>query len=649
MPPRLFGMEYFRDAAAAARGAAHDPGWRAAKIRARMAVACLAAAAVAPATCRAQVGVVAELALSGTVESAAAGRVSLRDAAGRRHEVLVQEPAARGVPLRDGRMLAFPAAVRVTGPLDVARLLPGSMVRVAAVLDGRGTAAGPVAEVVVVDSRAETGVAWQAGPPSAGGQASCTVTAPVKIASRTRLVVELPAEQKLGGRTALSLPLDATTRAVLESDEVRRIEPGATVVSLAAVRVETGDLVARSLVVANPPAAAAARRGDDGLWEKHRGKSDEPRQSATEVRSARFAFVTDVSDREAAVILDKLERMVGHLERFLGRPARGVVQGFVVRDPAAFPAGTLREPLGVEKIRRGEGVCFTMALGDRREAVLYSCADHGVIQHECVHGVCHLTFGSTGPTWLAEGLAELGSYWRADDPAVAIDPGVMAYLQAAEPKRRLLEIAVPGRDETGTWQDYAWRWALCHLLANNPNYAPRFRPLAIDLMEGQAGVSFESVYGPVARELSFEYDELLRTVGNGYRADLAAWPWTERGKFRPLDRGNLKSPPVKAARGWQASRLTVERGATYEVEATGSWRTSPAAAAVGAAGAADGHGRLVGAVFRDYALGAEVTLEPGRPFVAADTGDLYLRCRDDWTQLGDNSGQITVTFRRAGQ
>jgi hypothetical protein len=87
----------------------------------------------------------------------------------------------------------------------------------------------------------------------------------------------------------------------------------------------------------------------------------------------------------------------------------------------------------------------------------------------------------------------------------------------------------------------------------------------------------------------------------------------------------------------------------YEVEVSGTWRTAPPAAAVGATGAADGHGRLVGVVFRDYALGAEVPVEPGRPFVAPDSGDLYLRCRDDWTQLGDNSGQLSVTFRRAGE
>ena len=175
------------------------------------------------------------------------------------------------------------------------------------------------------------------------------------------------------------------------------------------------------------------------------------------------------------------------------------------------------------------------SLGDQRKATLYSCADYGVIQHECTHGFCHLAFGSTGPTWLAEGVAEMGNYWKEGEQAVDVETAVMAYLQKAEPKRGLLEIAVPGRTPAGTWQDYAWRWAVCHMLANNPNYADRFKPLAIALMEERPDVSFESVYRPVAKEVSFEYDQFLKTVGNGFRADLAAWPW--KARFRPLSAG----------------------------------------------------------------------------------------------------------------
>lgn len=73
--------------------------------------------------------------------------------------------------------------------------------------------------------------------------------------------------------------------------------------------------------------------------------------------------------------------MAGLLERYFGRGPRGVVEGFVVHDLAV---------------------------------------------------------------WLAEGVAEMGNYWKDGEQAVAVEPAVMAYLQKATPKRGLLEIAVPG-------------------------------------------------------------------------------------------------------------------------------------------------------------------------------------------------------------
>jgi hypothetical protein len=275
-----------------------------------------------------------------------------------------------------------------------------------------------------------------------------------------------------------------------------------------------------------------------------------------------------------------------------------------------------------------------------------------------------MTFGSTGPTWLSEGIAELGNYWRDGEQAVDIEPVVMAYLQQAEPKRTLAEIATPGREPAGTWQDYAWRWALCHLLANNPNYSDRFKPLAVALMEGRPDVSFESVYGPVARELAFEYDLFLRDVGNGYRADLTAWPWKSKFRSLPPSGGSVQAI-VRAAAGWQASGLRVEKGVVYEADADGMWRTAPAGTPVGADGDAAGHGSLVGAVLigaergaepgaakdggaAGYTLSEEIPLGAKRAFVAPADGLLVLRCDDDWTQLADNAGELTVTLRRTG-
>ena len=599
-------------------------------------------------TARGQVSIVERLAIEGVVESVAGGRVTVRDAAGKRHEVRVQPQGERGVPLADGRLLEFPADVRVTGGFDVAKLKPGQVVTFAGRLNRLGKSDGELAAITLIDAAGATiGVTMPAEPEKVAEFAACTVTAAVKAAAKGRIVVELPQDKAFHRKTVLVFKVaeDAATR--LDSGDLKRIEPGATVTRLEAVRLSSGDIVAKTLVVET--AAAVKEKGDEKLANKYRALSDEPKKEPRLVRSAHFAFLTDVSDREAKIILDKLERMAGQLERYFGRGPAGPIEGFIVRDLAAFPPGTLTEAAGVAKIREGAGICFNARLGNQRKATLYSCADHGVIQHECTHGFCHMTFGSTGPTWLAEGVAELGNYWKEGEAAVDVEPGVMGYLQKAQPKRGLLEIAVPGRTPSGTWQDYAWRWALCHMLAFNPNYADRFKPLAIALMEEQPGVSFESVYGPVAKQVSFEYDQFLRHVGNGYRADLAAWPWKARFR-KPQGEASLKAT-IKAKAGWQASGLEVDQAARYGCEATGTWKTAVAGEPCSAAGDAAGRGRLEGAVLAEtdagFTLSDPFALGDKGTFSAPAAGRLVLRCSDDWTQLGDNDGEVEVTLRRS--
>ena len=601
-------------------------------------------------TARGQVSIVERLAIEGTVESVAGGRVTVRDAAGKRHEVRVQPQGERGVPLADGRLLEFPADVRVTGGFDVAKLKPGQVVTFAGRLNRLGKSDGELAAITLIDAAGATiGVTMPDEPEKAAEFAACTVTAAVKTAGKGRIVVELPQDKAFHRKTVLPFKVaeDATTR--LESGDLKRIEPGATVTRLEAVRLSSGDIVAKTLVVETAAAAAVKEKGDEKLANKYRALSDEPKQEPRLVRSAHFAFLTDVSDREAKIIIDKLERMAGLLEKYFGRGPAGPIEGFIVRDLAVFPPGTLTEAAGVAKIREGAGVCFNLRLGNQRKATLYSCADHGVIQHECTHGFCHMTFGSTGPTWLAEGVAELGNYWKEGEAAVDVEPGVMGYLQKAQPKRGLLEIAVPGRTPSGTWQDYAWRWALCHMLAFNPNYADRFKPLAIALMEEQPGVSFESVYGPVAKQVSFEYDQFLRHVGNGYRADLAAWPW--KARFRKLQAGGSLGAKVKARAGWQASGLEVAQPGTYAFEAAGTWQTAAAGDPCTAAGDAAGRGRLEGALLAEtdagFTLSDPFALGEKGAFSAPAAGRLVLRCADDWTQLGDNDGEVEVTLRRS--
>ena len=79
----------------------------------------------------------------------------------------------------------------------------------------------------------------------------------------------------------------------------------------------------------------------------------------------------------------------------------------------------------------------------------------------------------------------------------------------------------------------------------------------------------------------------------------------------------------------------------------GQWSTSPGESPVSGAGTGDGKGRLKGVVFSDYELSAVMDMGEKGEFVAEKDGYLFLRCGDKFTELADNSGTVTVHFRRA--
>ena len=94
--------------------------------------------------------------------------------------------------------------------------------------------------------------------------------------------------------------------------------------------------------------------------------------------------------------------------------------------------------------------------------MVYSCDKVGVVQHEAVHAYCQQTFGDTGPTWYAEGVAELGHYWKKDQPALEIDPVVINYLKNSPPKK-MLDIVAAGQitGDSGKRTRGGGRCAIC--------------------------------------------------------------------------------------------------------------------------------------------------------------------------------------------
>ena len=392
-----------------------------------------------------------------------------------------------------------------------------------------------------------------------------------------------------------------------------------------------------------------------GQAKPKRVKDKAAAQSAVaDYRSKNFIVKTDLSPDEAKDLLKRLENMLVLIEKYFEHKLPSVIGMIVVKDLKAWPPELVRQfdPGAIESLETGGGVTVGRTRSDRAtgevvdaKAVVYAVADRGTPQHEAVHAYCILSFGRTGPTWYSEGMAEIGQYWNEKQLGIHCHDIVMEYLKSQEPKE-LTEIVDVGDSTGDSWQNYAWRWVLCHMLANNPNYAPRFKPLGLGLLNGK-GVSFETVYGPMAKEINFEYQFLLRHIDQGYRADLCAWDW--KAKYTPCKGSTPFSCTINANRGWQASKITVEADQSYDFSATGTWKTSASGLAVDAEGSEDDTGKLVGIIFDDYKLSEPFPLGAYGTFTPPGSGSLLLRCDDKWHELVDNSGKLQIKLKPTGK
>ncbi len=371
-----------------------------------------------------------------------------------------------------------------------------------------------------------------------------------------------------------------------------------------------------------------------------------------EYASNNFALRTDLPPDSANELLDRLEKMLTRVSKYYGKPNSQIIEMNVVRDIKKWPASSIPQE-AMNSILQEGGITISSTLTQRNglgekqiaaaKSIVWAVSERGVPQHEAIHAYCHQNFGRTGPTWYAEGMAEIGQYWREKDDSIQIHDEVMKYLKKSQPKD-LLEITAPGQKTGDNWQNYAWRWALCQLLSTNPNYAPRFKPLGMALMNDHR-TSFEDVYGPMAKEISFEYLFFLKHMNQGYRSDLCAWDW--KTKFqRP--RGSA-TPQVKvvANRGWQASRVMVKEGDKISYTAIGEWELRKGDPKVGPDGNDNGRGRLEGVLFTDYRLSEPFDLGAVGEYEAKMDGNLFLRCRDEWCEIADNQGAVTVRFKCA--
>lgn len=566
---------------------------------------------------------------------------------------LYQDAGVRAINLSGGQgALDLKATVRVLGNVPLGLLRVGMAVEVELDLAKDGNVGAVRRWKLLPVDHDQTSLEFSgAEPQNKNDFQPAIVQAVVMKREKNKVVLQVP-KSEFTSKAGLSISITDDANLDIEQEHMQEVRVGDEVVSMELLQLNTGDWVARQIQIQLVAARPGVQLAPEKLYQiKYRHLSNEP-ELPRELRSKNFLIKTDLSPRSAQILLDKLEDMFAIIGKYYSRRSLGQpIVCYVAEDLKRWGPAAEELNEGLEWIRRQAGVTVASRLGNLRRAVVYACGEHSIVQHEAVHAFCHLAYGGTGPTWYAEGMAELGCYWRPGDVGVNIDPIVIRYLTTTPPKP-LSELVRLDQVTGDSWQAYAWRWALCYMLVNNPNYGPRFYRLGESMMVPDSRATFQSEFANVAGEISFEYDQFVKHLGNGYQQELCSWDW--KTKAIGVDSSGKKAK-VAARRGWQASGALVKAGESYEVLTDGTWSID-GRVPFSADGSSNGEGRLIGVILNkseargdrwaEYELSDEIPLGHKATFTASATGHLYLRCQEPLTQIGDNQGELKVTIRR---
>ena len=203
-------------------------------------------------------------------------------------------------------------------------------------------------------------------------------------------------------------------------------------------------------------------------------------------------------------------------------------------------------------------------------------------------------------------------------------------------------------------ESYAWCWALCRFLDSHPKYHDRFRRIARELMTVPFRQNMAVMYAPDMKQLQTEWLLFAANVEHGFDFERAEVEFLDG---RPII--GRSEAVVRSDRGWQSSEILVEGGKRYRVTATGEFTLAdlpkPWISEANGVSIRYARGRPLGqlqasvlsvdtadgppgaSMLREVALGNEAVFE------ATDSGTLYLRINDDWGELADNRGSLSVT------
>ena len=298
-----------------------------------------------------------------------------------------------------------------------------------------------------------------------------------------------------------------------------------------------------------------------------------------------------------------------------------------------------------------------------------------LLLHEGVHALAIELYGGTGPSWFAEGLAEMlgvhtGTGKNVIVNQVPVSREAVPYwgrfklirrLQQAQRIPTLQQVLDYPADLKGDVESYGWSWAAMMLLTQYPEY--RSEVLKACAAGSNTTASFtEQFKRSVARQrpiIDARWRLMCQTLDYGFdwsreRVDLSLQD--------PIWDGKPLTMRVDASRGWQSCGVRLSPGQSLTIRSSGTcvldraqkpWKSEPAGVTVEYANGRP-LGQLLVAVVPN-ATGEQRQLAP-MPIRAIETETvirtkehcwLVFRVNDHLAKRADNEGGYGVQVQRS--
>ncbi len=393
--------------------------------------------------------------------------------------------------------------------------------------------------------------------------------------------------------------------------------------------------------------------------------------------SQHLVLYTDIKPELAEGLPELADQLFEALEKYFGPlppDQEGRVfqmTGYIMADQRVFrETGLLPDDLPGFNHGRHRGYEFWMN-GQEYDYYL-----RHLMLHEATH--CYMTITRERqllpPVWYMEGMAELfGTHLIANDGSATfrVMPhdkeafaglGRITLLQTAVKEGRFKSLDEVFELTANDYSDnvaYAWSWALCKFLDTHPRYSDAFKSLGKAPTRRHFVEQFLEAYQANLDDMRTEWALFAHHLDEGYKIEPAAIAFQTGKPLTPTAPETLIT--LKSDRGWQSTGVLIEQGKKYTLTAHGQFTLAqtPKPWTSEADGISfryfDGEplGKLLGAVRTNtpdsiataQSLRQVFPLGSNHTHIATQTGTLYLRLNDAWSQLSDNKGNVTVRIR----